>query len=219
MRLRRAAGMTTRDPDQAQEHRSLRRSAPKASLHYRVGQGARIALVGEPGSPEFVAAYEQAARGEQPEPRNPDRGAPGTFQRLVLDYFVSPEFLRLSPSSVADFGNFMADPISEAGLPERCATHSLRKAASRRLAEAGCFANEIAAITGHATLAEVSRYTKTAEQRRLAHAAIDRLTKSRDPIEIPNPEPRVGISVKNPATSTSKMTRGAPYRIKVRTPM
>ena len=74
------------------------------------------------------------------------------------------------------FGNFMADKIARAGLPERCVTHGLRKAAARRLAEAGCIANEIAAITGHATLQEVSRYTKAAEQRKLAVAAMRRLS-------------------------------------------
>jgi integrase len=77
------------------------------------------------------------------------------------------------------FGNFMADKIEDARLPERCVTHGLRKAAARRLAEAGCSANEIAAITGHATLAEVSRYTKAAEQKRLAKAAMRRLERSR----------------------------------------
>ena len=50
----------------------------------------------------------------------------------------------------------MADKIGQSGVPSRCITHGLRKAAARRLAEAGCSANEIAAITGHATLAEIS---------------------------------------------------------------
>ena len=54
-------------------------------------------------------------------------------------------------------------------------THGLRKAAGRRLAEAGCSANEIASITGHVTLEEVARYTKAAEQKKLARAAIGRL--------------------------------------------
>ena len=72
----------------------------------------------------------------------------------------------------------MAEKIDAAGLPERCVTHGLRKAAARRLAEAGCSPNEIAAITGHATLAEVARYTRAAEQRRLAEAAMERLAGS-----------------------------------------
>jgi integrase len=69
----------------------------------------------------------------------------------------------------------MAKSIAAAGLPDRCVTHGLRKAAARRLAEAGCSANEIAAVTGHATLEEVARYTLAAEQKRLAQSAIKRL--------------------------------------------
>ena len=79
------------------------------------------------------------------------------------------------PFTAKGFSNFMADKIGEAGLPERCVTHGLRKAAGRRLAEAGCSANEIASITGHVTLEEVARYTKAAEQKKLARAAIGRL--------------------------------------------
>jgi integrase len=61
-----------------------------------------------------------------------------------------------------------------AGLPSHCSAHGLRKAACRRLAEAGCSANEIAAISGHATLREVERYTKAADQRRMARNAMAR---------------------------------------------
>ena len=42
------------------------------------------------------------------------------------------------------------------------------------MAEAGCTANEIAAITGHATLREIVRYTKAADQARLARAAMNK---------------------------------------------
>ena len=48
----------------------------------------------------------------------------------------------------------------EAGLPPRCKAHGLRKAAARRLAEAGCSANEIMAVTGHKTLSEMERYVQ-----------------------------------------------------------
>lgn len=65
--------------------------------------------------------------------------------------------------------------IVQAGLPTNLSPHGLRKAAARRLAEAGCTPHEIAAITGHATLSEVQRYTRSADQSRLAEAAIVRL--------------------------------------------
>jgi integrase len=61
-----------------------------------------------------------------------------------------------------------------AGLPMCCKPHGLRKAACRRLAEAGCSANEIMAISGHATMKELVRYTKDADQARLARNAMTR---------------------------------------------
>ncbi|HWW36986.1 MAG TPA: tyrosine-type recombinase/integrase [Xanthobacteraceae bacterium] len=58
-----------------------------------------------------------------------------------------------------------------------CTVHGLRKAASRRMAEAGCTPHEIAAITGHRTLKEVERYTRAADQARLARQAAAKGTK------------------------------------------
>lgn len=78
------------------------------------------------------------------------------------------------PFSVKGFGNMVSHAIRDAGLPRRCKPHGLRKAAARRLAEAGCSASEIMAITGHKTLAEVERYTRAAGQEQLARRAIKR---------------------------------------------
>ena len=61
-----------------------------------------------------------------------------------------------------------------AGLPRRCKPHGLRKAACRRLAEAGCSEKQIGAISGHATSKELVRYTKAADQALLAQAAMAR---------------------------------------------
>ena len=71
-------------------------------------------------------------------------------------------------------GNLMRDACDKAGLP-KCSSHGLRKACARRLAEAGCTEKQIAAITGHKTLAEVQRYTRAASQVMLADAAIEKL--------------------------------------------
>jgi integrase len=71
------------------------------------------------------------------------------------------------------------DTIQAAGLPPRCVPHGLRKVAARRLAEPGCSASEIMAITGHKTLAEVERYTRAAEQERLARQAIKRQSENK----------------------------------------
>jgi len=53
--------------------------------------------------------------------------------------------------------------------------HGLRKLAAVRLAEAGASVHEIAAVTGHSSLAQVALYTRDADQARLARAAVVRL--------------------------------------------
>jgi integrase len=62
-----------------------------------------------------------------------------------------------------------------AGLPSECVAHGLRKAALRRLAEGGATTKEIAAVSGHQSLSEIERYTRKADQARLARSAIRRL--------------------------------------------
>ncbi|MBY6242335.1 tyrosine-type recombinase/integrase [Methylosinus sp. Sm6] len=91
------------------------------------------------------------------------------------------------PFTVDGFSGFMRDAIAEAGLPLECRPHGLRKAAGRRLAEAGCSAREIMAILGHKTLAEAERYTRDADQERLAEAAILRLEAGREGNKSPKP--------------------------------
>jgi integrase len=82
------------------------------------------------------------------------------------------------PFTAAGFGNWFRARCDEAGL-RGCSAHGLRKAAARRLAEAGCSNQEIKAVTGHRTDKEVARYTAAADQARLAEAAIARTTTAR----------------------------------------
>jgi integrase len=77
-----------------------------------------------------------------------------------------------APFSSNGFGNWFRDRCNEVGL-SRCSFHGLRKAAATRLANAGCSVDQVKAITGHRSLAEVARYTKAADQRRLARQALD----------------------------------------------
>lgn len=83
------------------------------------------------------------------------------------------------PFTVDGFSRFMRDAISAAGLPLECQPHGLRKAAGRKLAEAGCTANEIMSVLGHKTLAEAERYTRGAQQAHLAKAAMGKLDRQK----------------------------------------
>jgi integrase len=79
------------------------------------------------------------------------------------------------PFTVDGFSQWLRTAITKAGLPIECQPHGLRKAAGRRLAEAGCTAHEIMAVLGHKTLSEAERYTREADQARLAVAALAKL--------------------------------------------
>lgn len=73
----------------------------------------------------------------------------------------------------------MRAAIKAAGLPPRCVSHGLRKASMRRLAESDSTANQIASISGHKTLKEVERYTKAADQKKMARQAMGKLPNSK----------------------------------------
>jgi len=79
-----------------------------------------------------------------------------------MTFLVSERGRPFHPDS---FTYWFKERCIEAGLPKRAGPHGLRKACCRRLAEAGCSVKVIAAISGHASLREVQRYTDAAESR------------------------------------------------------
>lgn len=78
------------------------------------------------------------------------------------------------PFTKESLGNRFREWCDEAGLPQ-CSLHGLRKLMAVRLAEAGCSAPEIAAVTGHKSLREVQRYIRAAEQKTLSGSAMERI--------------------------------------------
>lgn len=83
------------------------------------------------------------------------------------------------PMTSRSFHDAIATAIDAAGLPTACVLHGLRKAAARRLAEAGASTQEIMAITGHRTLGMIEHYTRGANQKKLAKSAILKLWRDR----------------------------------------
>lgn len=122
----------------------------------RVKQQKTGAMLSLPMHPSLVASIEAAPTGDL------------TF--LVTEYG--------KPFSTAGIGNKMRDWCNAAELPH-CTAHGLRKAAARRLAEAGATNQQIKAVTGHVTDTEVGRYTAAADQAKLADQAMETLTTQR----------------------------------------
>lgn len=73
-------------------------------------------------------------------------------------------------ASVNAFGNKFRDWCQQAGL-EGLSSHGLRKYFSAKMAENEATDRQIMAFTGHRTSKEIDRYTKSAEQARLARGA------------------------------------------------
>lgn len=94
--------------------------------------------------------------------------------------FLVTEFGK--PFTANGFGTYFRRRCNEAGLPQ-CSAHGLRKVAATRLANNGATEHQIMSVTGHSTSKEVTRYTKSAEQKRLAKSAIGMLTRPVDSIE------------------------------------
>lgn len=79
------------------------------------------------------------------------------------------------PFTAKGFGGKMRQWCDEAGLPH-CATHGLRKAISRRMAEAGIGNQGIKAVTMHTDDKEVATYTRQADQKAMAKATMRTLS-------------------------------------------
>jgi integrase len=87
---------------------------------------------------------------------------------LGLKTFLVTDYGR--PFTASGFGNWFADRCRDAGVPGRA--HGLRKAACRRMAEAGCSEDYIASVSGHKNMDEIRTYVRSANKRRMADAAM-----------------------------------------------
>lgn len=89
-----------------------------------------------------------------------------------LTYLVT-EFGR--PFTAAGFGNWFRRKCDLAGLSQ-CSAHGLRKALSRRIAEAGATANQGRAVTGHKSDRMFAHYSASADRKALAGQALAKLS-------------------------------------------
>jgi integrase len=171
----------TEDDIAAFERRHPLGTMPRLALALLLGTGQRRS--------DVVRMGRQHMRGEWITVRQSKTGKPLTIpigdellaaiEAMPSDRLTFLTTARGLPFTAAGFTNYFRKQCREAGLAVGLSGHGLRKTMCRRLAEAGCSANEIAAISGHATLHEVERYTKAADQQRMAGAAFKRLKNDR----------------------------------------
>lgn len=97
---------------------------------------------------------------------------PGAWER---ETFLTQR--RGKPHTRISFTKDFGEACVVAKVPGR--SHGLRKAGCVRLADNGATDKEIMAISGHQTLQEVTRYTKAANQKRLAASATKKTTRGK----------------------------------------
>jgi integrase len=78
-------------------------------------------------------------------------------------------------TSGASFGNWFRKRCIEAGLPDECRAHGLRKAGATIAADEGATAHELMAMFGWTRLGMAEMYTKEADKKKLARGASERL--------------------------------------------
>ena len=71
----------------------------------------------------------------------------------------------------AGFGNWFRERCDAAGL-QHCSAHGLRKSAATALADAGATAHQLMAWFGWKSLKEAERYTRAANQKKLAGSVV-----------------------------------------------
>ena len=79
------------------------------------------------------------------------------------------------PYTARALGGLFRRWCTEAGLPDHCRSHGLRKAGARRLAEAGATEYQIMSFLGHKTPTEAARYTAAANRTKLAASGLAKL--------------------------------------------
>jgi site-specific recombinase XerD len=75
------------------------------------------------------------------------------------------------PFTAAGFGNHFRDLCAAAGLPSRCTSHGLRKAAATYLAEQGATDHQLMAWFGWTSISQAQVYTKAANRKLMAKGA------------------------------------------------
>jgi integrase len=83
------------------------------------------------------------------------------------------------PHATGDsFANWFKDRVREAGLPDHCSPHGLRKAGACRAADNGATEKQMMAIYGWSTSRLAAYYAQKANEKKLASSALHLLTKA-----------------------------------------
>ena len=106
-------------------------------FYFRRGHGMRFALPGLPGEADFMTAYQAALHSEKVAAKLvvKRRGNPGTFDRLVTEYFVSPEYRRLGATTQVNYRRVIERFVLDENIGHRLVAEMRREHVSRMIAK------------------------------------------------------------------------------------
>ena len=81
-----------------------------------------------------------------------------------------------TPFTKESFGNWFAKACDKAGLPKKCRAHGVRKAMLRRMADLEMTNKTMKSVSGQERDETLAEYIRAADQKRLAEAAINRIS-------------------------------------------
>jgi integrase len=144
----------------------------------RIGEVVRIGpqhvYTGEDGEPWIRIARTHGSK-DVDIPVTPElQAAIDAMPRAHLTFIVTAAG---KPRSKYALGKDFAKWAREAGLPDHCRLHGLKKAGMARLADAGSTSHELMAISGHKTLTMVELYTRGSNNKKLAGSGMAKRTK------------------------------------------
>jgi integrase len=94
------------------------------------------------------------------------------------------------PLAKESFGNLFKDACKSAGVPG--SAHGVRKLAATRMANNGVSERQLMAVFGWTDPKMAAHYTRTADRRRLATDAVEKMNATRTPIPAPSYPVRAG---------------------------
>jgi integrase len=150
-------------------------SRPRLALELLLHTGQRRGDVVRMGWQHMVSGDEITVRQQKTGTTGVVTMHPQLLEALALVPRTNLTFLlteKGAPFTSAGFGNWFRGQCNLAGLPQ-CSAHGLRKAHVVRRADAGASAEQLMASSLHRSLSEVARYTRGADQRRLARQALE----------------------------------------------
>lgn len=185
---RAGAGFHTWTEEEIARYRATHPNGTKArlALELALNTAARrcnIAALTRPDIRDGRIRVQHAKRGDPTSvPIFPEtRAALDALGVTGIGHLIVTEFGK--PFTTEGFGNKFRDWCDQAGLPH-CSIHGLRKAMSRRLAEAGATDAQGRAFTGQTKNETFAYYAAKANRERLADAAVANLSNAK----VANPE-------------------------------